>query len=169
MLIRKHGLSLLERQTMLSNVLLVLPLIPLKLKFAHIYIICTLYLFVKIKSHMSNVGISCGRVRRFGGPARRVLRRRRDGSGRQLYAELERSILPMPPFEQFGILLFVARIVYSTAKCIENTPVYASSLVLAQLSIHSFRILIPKLRRIIKSNLPEMPSQIRPNPGYVLQ
>jgi len=35
-----------------------------------------------------NVGISCGRVRRPGGPARRVPRRRRDGSGRQLYAEL---------------------------------------------------------------------------------
>jgi hypothetical protein len=36
----------------------------------------------------TNVGISCGRVRRPGGPARRVLRRRRDGSGRQLHAEL---------------------------------------------------------------------------------
>jgi hypothetical protein len=35
-----------------------------------------------------NAGISCGRVRRPGGPARRVLRRRRDGSGRQLHAEL---------------------------------------------------------------------------------
>jgi len=34
-----------------------------------------------------NVRISCGRVRRPGGPARRVLRRRRDGSGRQLHAE----------------------------------------------------------------------------------
>jgi hypothetical protein len=40
---------------MLSNVLLVLPLIPLKRKFAYIYIICTLYLFVKIESHMSNI------------------------------------------------------------------------------------------------------------------
>jgi len=39
---------------------------------------------------MSNVGISCGRARRPGGPARRVLRRRRDGSGRQLNAELDR-------------------------------------------------------------------------------
>jgi len=38
---------------------------------------------------MSNDGISCSRVRRPGGPARRVLRRRRDGSGRQLYAELD--------------------------------------------------------------------------------
>jgi hypothetical protein len=75
----------------------------------------------------------------------------------------------MPPFQQFGILLFVARIVYSTAKCIKNTPVYASPLVLTQLSIHSFRILISKLRRIIESNLPEMPSQIRPNPRYVFQ
>ena len=36
-----------------------------------------------------NTGISCGRVRRPGGPARRVLRRRRDGSGRQLHAELD--------------------------------------------------------------------------------
>ncbi len=36
---------------------------------------------------LSNTGISCGRVRRPGGPARRVLRRRRDGSGRQLHAE----------------------------------------------------------------------------------
>jgi len=36
----------------------------------------------------ANAGISCGRDRRPGGPARRVLRRRRDGSGRQLYAEL---------------------------------------------------------------------------------
>ena len=35
-----------------------------------------------------NVGISCGRVRRPGGPARRVPCRRRDGSGRQLPAEL---------------------------------------------------------------------------------
>jgi hypothetical protein len=60
MLIRKHGLGLLERQTMLSNVLLVFPLIPLKLEFAHIYIICTLYLLVKTESHMSNTGVSCG-------------------------------------------------------------------------------------------------------------
>jgi hypothetical protein len=36
-----------------------------------------------------NVGISCGRARRPGGPARRVLCRRRDGSGRQLNAELD--------------------------------------------------------------------------------
>ncbi len=49
---------------MLSNVLLVLPLIPLKLEFAHKYIICTLYLFVKIESHMSNASVSFGRVRR---------------------------------------------------------------------------------------------------------
>jgi hypothetical protein len=41
-----------------------------------------------IAKHQSNVGISCGRARRPGGPARRVPRRRRDGSGRQLYAEL---------------------------------------------------------------------------------
>ena len=38
-----------------------------------------------------NASISCGRVRRPGGPARRLLRRRRDGSGRQLYAELGRA------------------------------------------------------------------------------
>jgi len=43
---------------------------------------------------MSNAGISCDRVRRPGGPARRVLRRRRDGSGRQLHAELEISPHP---------------------------------------------------------------------------
>jgi hypothetical protein len=54
MLIRKHGLGFLERYTVLSNVLLVLPLIPLKLNVAHIYIICTLYLLVKIESRMSN-------------------------------------------------------------------------------------------------------------------
>jgi hypothetical protein len=77
---------------MFSNVILVLPLIPLKLEFAHIYIICTLYLLVKPESHMSNTGISCDRVRRLGGPARRVLRRRRDGSGRQLHAELGSSL-----------------------------------------------------------------------------
>jgi hypothetical protein len=35
-------------------------------------------------AHGLTVGISCGRARRPGGPARRVLRRRRDGSGRQL-------------------------------------------------------------------------------------
>jgi hypothetical protein len=46
----------------------------------------------------SNAGISCGRVRRPGGPARRVLRRRRDGSGRQLHAELyESHQFNMPP------------------------------------------------------------------------
>jgi len=73
---------------MLSNVLLVLPLIPLKLKFAHIYIICTLCLFVKTESHMSTAGISCGRARRPGEPARRALRRRRDSSGSRLHAEL---------------------------------------------------------------------------------
>jgi len=43
---------------------------------------------------MSNAGISCGRVRSRG-PARRVLRRRRDGSGRQLHAELGCSILSL--------------------------------------------------------------------------
>ena len=37
---------------------------------------------------MPNAGVSCGRARLPGGPARRVLRRRRDGSGRQLNAEL---------------------------------------------------------------------------------
>ena len=37
---------------------------------------------------LPNAGITCGRARRSGGPARRVLRRRRDGSGRQLHAEL---------------------------------------------------------------------------------
>jgi len=42
---------------------------------------------------LSNVGISCGRVRRPGGLARRVLRRRRDGSGRQLNAELDAAIM----------------------------------------------------------------------------
>jgi hypothetical protein len=43
---------------MLSNVLLVRPLIPLKLKFTHIYIICTLYLLVKTESRMSNAALS---------------------------------------------------------------------------------------------------------------
>jgi hypothetical protein len=42
----------------------------------------------KNRVFLSNVGISCGRVRLPGGPARRVLRRRRDGSSRQLHAEL---------------------------------------------------------------------------------
>ena len=37
----------------------------------------------------SNTGISCGRVRS-DGPARRLLCKRRDGSGRQLHAELAR-------------------------------------------------------------------------------
>jgi hypothetical protein len=39
-------------------------------------------------SRKSNTSVSYGRVNRPGGPARRVLRRRRDGSGRQLHAEL---------------------------------------------------------------------------------
>jgi hypothetical protein len=39
----------------------------------------------------------------------------------------------------------------------------------AQPGIHSLRILIPKVGRIVEPNLPEMLSQIRPNPGYVLQ
>ena len=51
---------------------------------------------------MSNAGISCGRVRFPGGPARRVLRRRRDGSGRQLYAELD--ILGQPNSNWIGTL-----------------------------------------------------------------
>jgi len=71
MLIRKHGLGLLERQAMLSNVLLVLPLIPLKLKFARISIICTLYPFGKTESHMSNASVTRERVRylqRLGAP-----------------------------------------------------------------------------------------------------
>jgi hypothetical protein len=42
----------------------------------------------------SNTSISCVRVRLPGGPARRVLRRRRDGSGRQLHAELGIIISP---------------------------------------------------------------------------
>jgi hypothetical protein len=46
----------------------------------------------KNRVFLSNAGISCGRVRRPGGPARRVLRRRRDGSGRQLHAELDIGI-----------------------------------------------------------------------------
>lgn len=75
----------------------------------------------------------------------------------------------MPPFEQFGILLLVARIVHSTAKRIKNTPVYACSAMFAKLIIHSFRILISKFRRIVEPDLPKMPSQIRPNPRYVLQ
>jgi hypothetical protein len=75
----------------------------------------------------------------------------------------------MPPFEQFKILLFVAHIVYSTAKCIKNTSVYVASMMFAQPSIHSLSILIPKFRRIVEPNLPKMPSQIRPNPRYVLQ
>jgi hypothetical protein len=88
MLIWKHGLSFLETNPMLSNVLLVLSFVPLELKIIHIYSIFTLYLLVKGHSHMSNAGISCGRVRRPGGPARRVLRRRRDDTGRHLHAEL---------------------------------------------------------------------------------
>jgi hypothetical protein len=48
-----------------------------------------------LRSEPPNVGISCGRVRRPGGPARRVLRRRRDGSGRQLHAELGDSQPPL--------------------------------------------------------------------------
>ena len=71
----------------------------------------------------------------------------------------------MPPFEQFRIMVFVARIVYGTAKRVKKTPIYASAMMFAQLSIHSFSILISKFRWIIESNLPEMPSQIRPNPG----
>jgi hypothetical protein len=47
-----------------------------------------------LRTCLYNVGISCGRARRPGGPARRVLRRRRDGSGRQLHAELGRFSPP---------------------------------------------------------------------------
>jgi len=47
--------------------------------------------------NLSNAGISCGRVRRPDGPARRVLCRRRDGSGRQLNAELDFSFINVPP------------------------------------------------------------------------
>jgi hypothetical protein len=47
---------------------------------------------------MPNACISCGRARRPGGPAGRVLRRRRDGSDRQLHAELDgRSINSFSP------------------------------------------------------------------------
>ena len=102
-------------------------------------------------------------------PPNTIDRRARDAQDRPPHRESERSILPMPPFEQFGIPFFVARIVYSAAKCIENTLVYASPLMFAQLSIHSLSILISKFRRFTKSNLPEMPSQIRPNPGDFLQ
>ena len=97
MLIRKHRLGLLEGDPMLSHVVLILPFIPLKCNATHIYNICTLYVFVKPRARMSNTSISCGRVRRPGGPARRVLRRRRDGSGRQLHAELDllyRKLVP---------------------------------------------------------------------------
>jgi hypothetical protein len=48
-------------------------------------------------SQPPNIGIGCGRVRRPGGPARRVLRRRRDGSGRQLNAELDFLLINVPP------------------------------------------------------------------------
>jgi len=43
-------------------------------------------------SDQYNAGVSCGRARLPGGPARRVLRRRRDSSGRQLHAELGRAL-----------------------------------------------------------------------------
>jgi hypothetical protein len=75
----------------------------------------------------------------------------------------------MPPFEQFGVPLLVTRIVYCTAKSIENASVDASSMMLAQSSIHSLRVLVSKLGRIVESYIPQMPSQIRPNPGYVLK
>ena len=50
-----------------------------------------------INQALSNVGISCGCARLPGGPARRVLRRRRDGSGRQLHAELGPALRMSPP------------------------------------------------------------------------
>ncbi len=90
-------------------------------------------------------------------------------SGRQPYAESERSVPPVPPLEQFGIMHFMARIVNSAPKCIQHTLVQTPALNLAQPLIHPLRILISKLRRISKSNFPDMMSQIRPDPRYLLK
>ena len=53
MLIRKHCLRLLESDSMFSYVVLILPFIPLKCNAKHIYIICTLYIFVKPRTRIS--------------------------------------------------------------------------------------------------------------------
>lgn len=60
MLIRKHRFGFMERNPVFANVLLILSLVPLELNALNMYIIFTLYVFVKALRCMSNTSICCG-------------------------------------------------------------------------------------------------------------
>jgi hypothetical protein len=64
---------------------------------------------------------------------------------------------------------FMARIVDSTPEYIQHALVQTPALDLAESLIHPLRILISKLRRIGEPDFPDMMSQIRPNPRYLLK
>jgi len=77
-------------------------------------------------------------------------------------------ILPIPPFEQFGVVYGVVRIVDGTAENIEYAAVDLNAFLSAVFIVHALRISSPKIRNILDSQIFQILGDTRSDTGNLL-